>query len=162
MIFPTRPSYQNWPRHSFNLSTIRWSRILRGFFFFHFCSTPNCSEQQNSLGRVSIMNDIWSHQNLEGYMVITAHYCMKLKRTGKLEIKSQLVAFHHVKGSHTGVNIGEVFVKVIKEIGCLYKVKNSVFFIPKLFCETCFNSLEWSPLAMHQTITPWWMRLSMS
>ncbi|KIY46809.1 hypothetical protein FISHEDRAFT_13473, partial [Fistulina hepatica ATCC 64428] len=31
-------------------------------------------EIKNSVGRVSFTSDIWSRQNLESYMAITAHY----------------------------------------------------------------------------------------
>jgi hypothetical protein len=77
---------------------------------------------QNSLGRVSFTSDIWSRQNLESYMAITAHYMAKMPNTGTLVLKSQLIAFRRLQGSHTGENIGKVFVSVVKEIGCLHKV----------------------------------------
>ena len=55
-------------------------------------------------------------------MAVTAHYTTKCSKTGNLILKSQLVAFRHLQGSHTGVNIGKVLVRVIKEVGCLHKV----------------------------------------
>jgi len=42
--------------------------------------------------------------------------------SGHLVLKSQLIAFRNFHGSHTGVNIGKVFVQIIKEIGCLHKI----------------------------------------
>ncbi|KII88823.1 hypothetical protein PLICRDRAFT_73506, partial [Plicaturopsis crispa FD-325 SS-3] len=32
---------------------------------------------QNSLGCVSFTSDMWSSQNLSGYMAVTAHYCAR-------------------------------------------------------------------------------------
>jgi len=55
-------------------------------------------------------------------MAVTAHYCAKSSKTGNLVLKSQLVAFRNLQGSHTGVNIGKVFVRIVKEVNCLHKV----------------------------------------
>jgi hypothetical protein len=64
---------------------------------------------------------MWSRQNLEGYMAVTAHYCAKAS-DGRLVLRSQLVAFRHVQGSHSGANLAKTFISVIKEIGCLNRV----------------------------------------
>jgi hypothetical protein len=55
-------------------------------------------------------------------MAITAHYSAKSSKSGNIIIRTQLVAFRQLQGSHSGVNIGKVFLQVIKEIGCLNKV----------------------------------------
>lgn len=81
------------------------------------------SRFQNSLGRVSATDDIWSRQNLESYMGVTIHYTAKDAR-GNLVLKSQLVAFRQLEGSHTGENVGKVFVQIMKDIGCLHKVNS--------------------------------------
>ncbi|KAF5332789.1 hypothetical protein D9611_005171 [Ephemerocybe angulata] len=75
----------------------------------------------NSLGRVAFTSDIWSRNNLQSYMAITAHYLV-MSPAGNLELKSRLVAFRHIEGSHTGENIGKVFVRVLEEIRCLHKI----------------------------------------
>lgn len=54
-------------------------------------------------------------------MAMTAHYSAK-SADGHLIARTQLVAFRQLHGSHSGVNIGKVFVQVVKEIGCLNKV----------------------------------------
>jgi hypothetical protein len=64
---------------------------------------------------------MWSQQNLEGYMAVTAHYCAKAD-DGWLILRSQLVTFRHVQGSHLGANLAKTFISVIKEIGCLNHV----------------------------------------
>jgi len=48
----------------------------------------NYSDLQNSLGRVSFTSDIWSRQNLESYMAVTAHYTAKSFRTGNLNLQT--------------------------------------------------------------------------
>jgi hypothetical protein len=53
-------------------------------------------------------------------MGVTAHYAVK--NVKHLELRSELVAFRHLQGSHTGVNIGKTFLEIIKEIRCLNKV----------------------------------------
>ena len=63
---------------------------------------------------------MWSRTNLESYMAVTAHYA---SRTGKhLYVRSDLVAFRYIDGSHSGANIGKEFVCILEEIGCLQKV----------------------------------------
>ncbi|KAJ2926565.1 hypothetical protein H1R20_g10525, partial [Candolleomyces eurysporus] len=54
-------------------------------------------------------------------MAVTAHYLIK-SPTGHLTLRSRLVAFRHIQGSHAGSNIGRVFVNILKEISCLHKV----------------------------------------
>lgn len=99
---------------------------------------------QNSLGRVSITSDIWSRQNLESYMAVTAHYCAKSSKTGNLLLKSQLVAFRNLRGSHTGINIGKEFVRIVKEIGCLHKVCHLLFkFSANSANSLCIFSIAW-------------------
>ncbi|KAJ7780372.1 hypothetical protein B0H14DRAFT_2631148 [Mycena olivaceomarginata] len=41
---------------------------------------------------------------------------------GNLALKTQLVVFRRLEGSHAGDNLGKVFVQVLKEIGCLHKI----------------------------------------
>ncbi|KAF7330238.1 putative AC transposase [Mycena venus] len=66
-------------------------------------------------------DDIWSRGNLDSHLAITAHYIVK-DANGRLVLKTRLVAFRRLEGSHTGENIGKIFVQVVKEIGCLHKI----------------------------------------
>ncbi|CAA7271021.1 unnamed protein product [Cyclocybe aegerita] len=77
---------------------------------------------ENSLGCVSFTSDIWSRQNQEGYMGVTVHYLARCPATGRLVLRCHLVAFRRIRGSHTGVNIGHVFMQVLKEIRCVEKI----------------------------------------
>lgn len=65
-------------------------------------------------------------------MAITAHYMVRDKN-GLLMLKSQLIAFRHMEGSHSGANIADVFLKVIDELGiahkvCLFLIGNNNFY----------------------------------
>ncbi|KAJ7303017.1 hypothetical protein DFH08DRAFT_986961 [Mycena albidolilacea] len=77
-------------------------------------------EIKNALGRVAFTDDVCLG-NLGSHLAITAHYIIK-DSNGNLVLKTQLVAFRRLEGSHTGDNLGNVFVQVMKEIGCLHKV----------------------------------------
>lgn len=90
---------------------------LRSFLPYYFYNQPS----QNSLGRVSFTSDLWSDPNLTSYMAITAHYCIK-DENGNLVVRSRLVAFRHVTGSHSGTNLAQHFMGVIQELGVLHKV----------------------------------------
>lgn len=76
------------------------------------------SLQEKALGRISYTSDLWSDINLVSYMAVTAHYCA-LNRNGHLDVCSKLVAFREVQGRHTGENLAEIFVSILKEINGL-------------------------------------------
>jgi hypothetical protein len=69
-------------------------------------------------------------------MAVTAHYCAKSSKTGNLVLRSQLVAFRNLQGSHTGVNIGKVFVRIVKEVNCLHKV--ALHFVSREFTDNWY------------------------
>jgi hypothetical protein len=70
---------------------------------------------------MSFTSDLWSDPNLTGYMAVTAHY-MVIDENGNLIQRNRLVAFQHVKGSHTGKNLAQNFFRIFKELGVLRKV----------------------------------------
>lgn len=90
-------------------------------FWTHF------SLQQAAEGRISYTSDLWSNLKLTSFMAITAHYAAKDEH-GNLVIRSRLIAFRAVSGSHTGVNLGAIFFGILKEYGLLHKV--TVFLMP--------------------------------
>jgi hypothetical protein len=61
-------------------------------------------------------------------MAITAHYCLEADIGGKkkLTLRSHLIAFRHLEGSHTGQNIAKVFLGVLKEFNIAHKVRFKV------------------------------------
>ncbi len=88
---------------------------------------------QNAMGRVSFTSDIWSRKNLQSYMAITAHYIM-CDASGRLVLRTDLVAFRGLDESHTGVNLAKVFLDVMKEIGTLNKVSDC-----RCLCDVMLN-----------------------
>lgn len=55
-------------------------------------------------------------------MAITAHFCSYDKH-GNLLVRNRLVAFRHISGAHSGTNLAEHFITILKELGILHKVK---------------------------------------
>jgi hypothetical protein len=68
---------------------------------------------------------MWSRKNLEGYMAVTAHYM--IEAGGQLSLRSRLVAFRHIKGSHTGENLAKEFYNVLCRFKVSHRVRHSLF-----------------------------------
>lgn len=75
-----------------------------------------------SLGRVATTADVWSRENLDSHLGVTAHYLARLPSSGEIVLKSELIAFRKLDGAHSGVNMGKVFVQILKEVEILHKV----------------------------------------
>lgn len=58
-------------------------------------------------------------------MAVTAHYCSKDSR-GRLVLRSHLIAFRHISGSHTGENLARYFVEILEDVGATQRVSNLV------------------------------------
>lgn len=65
---------------------------------------------------------MWTRGVLQGYMAITAHY-MGYNDDGHLVLKSRLVAFRYVPGSHDGEHMASVFLDVLKELDVVDRVR---------------------------------------
>lgn len=76
---------------------------------------------QNALGRISLTSDMWSDPNRQSFMAVTAHWIAR-GGANKLELRSALIAFREVDGSHTGDNLGEVLFGIIQGVGIAHKV----------------------------------------
>ncbi|KAJ8489040.1 hypothetical protein ONZ45_g13718 [Pleurotus djamor] len=77
--------------------------------------------QKPEAGRVSFTADAWSRSTLEGFLGITAHYMAKVS-SGRLVLRSRLLAFRHIKGAHTGKNLAERFYEVLEDAKLLGKI----------------------------------------
>ena len=55
-------------------------------------------------------------------MAITAHYMVKDTPNGPAYKRDRLVAFRHLKGSHTGEHLADVFFRVLQELSVLDRV----------------------------------------
>lgn len=57
-------------------------------------------------------------------MAVTAHFMAHTPSASGplLSLQTHLVAFRVLHGSHSGINIGKVFLRILEEIKCLHKV----------------------------------------
>ena len=81
---------------------------------------------QASVGKVSFTSDLWSDRQRRSYMCITAHWIARSKRSHTLELKSTLIAFHHVSGTHDGVNLACTILKLLDRAGVTAKVRRLI------------------------------------
>jgi len=96
--------------------------------FLAILDTNTYCMYQDALGRVSLTSDLWSDPNQRSFMAVTAHWMAK-GRTNQLELRSALVAFREVDGSHTGDNLGQVLFDIIQDIGITHKVRMHCSFV---------------------------------
>ncbi|KAF5375571.1 hypothetical protein D9615_009215 [Tricholomella constricta] len=89
------------------------------------------SDIQNALGRVSLTSDVWSRTSLAAHVAITAHY-MAMSSDGHLVLRSRLVAFRQLEGSHTGENLAKVLWKVINELQIVERMEELEYLFPTL------------------------------
>lgn len=101
--------------------------------------------------RVSFTSDVWSKTDILSCMAVTAHYLMTCE--GYLILWSRLVAFSHIKGSHTGDHLTDISSRVIQELKVLDRVsaRNSM-----VLCQAnaVHFRLEWLPSTMRPMTTP--------
>lgn len=59
--------------------------------------------------------DLWSAKNRASYMCITVHYLVYERPDEKQDmvLKSSILAFHQLKGKHTGKNIADTVTKLL-------------------------------------------------
>jgi hypothetical protein len=71
------------------------------------------------MGEISFTADIWSSENLDPYLAVSAHWIAQDMETGtcKLSLKSALIAFHYIPGSHTGAELAKTFLHLIDRAG---------------------------------------------
>jgi len=60
-------------------------------------------------------------------MAITAHYMVKDTLNGPAYKCDRLVAFRHLKGSHTGEHLADVFFWVLQALSVLDRVSSPIF-----------------------------------
>lgn len=70
------------------------------------------------------MTDAWSTANLTSFLGVTAHYIMREGGNNCLVLWSGLLAFWHIKGSHTGENLARILFGIICEMGIVNHVSN--------------------------------------
>jgi hypothetical protein len=65
------------------------------------------------MGQVSIMVDVWSDQNHRPYLAMMAHWVAKIEGTTALQLKTTLIAFHHLHGKHDGKTLAKTVVMLL-------------------------------------------------
>jgi hypothetical protein len=103
----------NYEAKIFSADTIR-NNIFKSFNE-NLISIKN--QLQEEPGRISFTLDSWTSKNQIPFLGITAHWINK-----NWELKSILLDFCHLEGSHSGENMSEVFFGVLKSFGILTKV----------------------------------------
>jgi len=104
---------------------------MKASFFFQF-ESYNCillfNGFQVSIRKISFTMDLWSDHNLRVFMGVTAHWIELTKiqtSTGidyTLKLRSDLVGFYNVPGSHTSDHLAAAFLHVLDRIEITYKV----------------------------------------
>ncbi|KAF5351590.1 hypothetical protein D9758_007266 [Tetrapyrgos nigripes] len=87
---------------------------------FENCFKNTQDKMKCSLGCISYTSDMWSNGVLQGFMAITAHYMIYEHR--HLVMRSQLIAFRYVDGSHDGPNMAKAFFQILKEYSIEHRI----------------------------------------
>jgi hypothetical protein len=68
---------------------------------------------------------MWSDPDLKSYMAVTAHWLeLTVLQDGqrKVNLRTDLIGFMHVPGSHSGDRLADVFYFIINRVGLAKKV----------------------------------------
>ena len=77
---------------------------------------------QAALGQVSFTMDIWSDQLRRPYLAMTAHWIAETAGASTLELKSALIAFHHMHENHSGDKLAKTVMYLLDRAGVTVKV----------------------------------------
>jgi hypothetical protein len=72
---------------------------------------------QEAPGKISFTFDGWTSAIMRAYIAVTTHYI-----NDDWELKSELLAFEELEGSHTGENLAEVLYTILD----LHRIKHKV------------------------------------
>jgi len=75
------------------------------------------------MGQVSITADVWSDQNRQPFLAMTAHWIAKVEGTTSLQLEMALIAFHRLRGRHDGKTLAETVVKLLDRAQITVKVR---------------------------------------
>jgi hypothetical protein len=98
---------------------------------------------------------MWSSSNLASYLALTAHWIAQEETTGRLTLKSALIAFHRVKVKHTGNNIARALLYLFDRANVTLNV-SSVACIPSRLRVEILFSLAISHSTMLKTMQWQW------
>ena len=98
---------------------------------------------QNAAGQVSLTTDIWSDQNRQPYLAITAHWIAKIEDTTALKPMVALIAFHRVRGRHDGKSLGKTIMELLDRAKITVNVRTPVNYVssvsPNTFLGRAFH-----------------------
>lgn len=118
----------------------------------HQHSVTEHSIFQKALGRVSLTVDAWSDPNLSSFLGTTAHFITR-EPGGQLKLRSGLLAFRHLQGSHTGEHLAGVFYKTIKGAGIERRVCHHLQYLNVVQTHDFYIRWARSLLIMQATMT---------
>jgi hypothetical protein len=78
---------------------------------------------QKAAGEISVTADMWSDQNHQSYLAMTAHWIAKVDETTALNPKVALIVFHHVLGTHDGKSLAKIVLQLLDRAEITLKVK---------------------------------------
>jgi hypothetical protein len=76
---------------------------------------------QESMGRISLTTDLWSSNSMKSFMALTLHWIARTQ-DGELKLMTALGGFRYVKNKHSGENIAENLINILKELDILDRV----------------------------------------
>ena len=79
---------------------------------------------------MSLTTDAWLDPDLVSFLGATAHFIVRDVPNGQLILRSGLLAFRHIQGSHTGANLARVLYTIIKNASIERKVCWFILFQP--------------------------------
>lgn len=80
---------------------------------FAVASTASSDIPQRAVGQISFTADLWSSDNLNPYLAITAHWIGQEETSGGLHWYTALIAFHHFPARHTGDELAKTILSLI-------------------------------------------------
>lgn len=72
--------------------------------------------------------DLWSDPNLSPFMAVTSHWieCIRFMTEDgeqfRLQLRTDLIGFHRVPGSHTGEHLAQAFIVIVDRLKIAEKV----------------------------------------
>lgn len=85
------------------------------------------------MGAVSFTADIWSNAALRPHLAITGHWIARDPITGHLLLKASLLAFHRIRGSHSGERIARITLFLLQRAGLVHKVSYHILIQISMF-----------------------------
>jgi hypothetical protein len=91
---------------------------------------------KNIPSRISITFDAWTSKAYDPYLAITAHYIdVPLDQPLEWELKSKLLGFEELQGSHTGANVAVKIVEALDQ----YDIRKKVSLMSSFGTPACLH-----------------------